>query len=164
MKKTPTIVALLVIVGILTAFALYRRSSGRTIANLGVENAMMSKRWMVAEARAALTSAFPGTTVHTSAYGGDWRDGSSYEVLTADDLYLGEAVSNEALRNIIEKLEESPDFEEWLRSGSQAGQQRKLKFVVDGPAKRPMLRILFLCSNLPDGELLNEGFKKNMWP
>jgi hypothetical protein len=169
-KTTRSIAALLVlflllITGIVIFLAKPLGNSEAVIASLGRENAKMTERWIMSTTQGKLDTAFPGLKRYVNESGGEYGSGASkFEILTAKDIYWRESVDTVAVRRIETEVESLPDLKAWVQAGHEVNQQRKVELRVVGTPDRPILRILFLCSNLPDGQTTNGGFMKNMWP
>lgn len=135
-------------------------------ARLGHENALMTERWIIGATQSTLDAAFPGLKRDINASGGEYvsKPKNQFEVLTSKDVYWWQGVDSSALVRIAAEVESLPDLKTWIHSGIEVNQQRKVELRVVGTPDRPILRILFLCSNLPVGQTRNDGFLKNMWP
>lgn len=171
MNKTPNLIgALLVLLLLFTAGVIFflskpLGSSGAVTTSLGRENAKMTERWITISTQMKLDEAFPGLKRDTNMSGGEYGFGSSkFEILTATDIYWWESVDGATVRRVAAEVESMPELQAWVQAGTEVNQQRKVDLRVVGTTDRPILRILFLCSNLPDGQTTNEGFLKNMWP
>ncbi|MCX6864690.1 MAG: hypothetical protein NTV46_00475 [Verrucomicrobia bacterium] len=170
-KTTRSIAALLVLLLLLTMGVVIFRTkplgnSEAVSARLGLENASMTERWIICATQSKLDAAFPGMKRGISAYGGEYVSNpeNQFEVLTAKNIYWWEGVDSVTLNRVATEVESLPDLETWVHSGTEVNQQRKVELRVVGTPDRPILRILFLCSNLPDSQTRNDGFLKNMWP
>ena len=140
-------------------------NSSSVIESLGRENAKMTERWIISTTQSKLEAAFPGLKRDVSASGGESGSASrKFEVLTANDIYWWESVDSAVVSRIAIEVESLPELQAWVHAGTEVNQQRKVDLRVVGTSDRPILRILFLCSNLPDGQITNDGFLKNMWP
>ena len=140
--------------------------SEAVIARLGLENASMTERWIIGATQSKLDSAFPGLKRGISAFGGEYvsNPNNQFEVLTAKDIYWWEGVDSVALGRVANEIESLLELKTWVHSGTEVNQQRRVELRVVGTPDRPILRILFLCSNLPGSKTRNDGFLKNMWP
>jgi hypothetical protein len=170
-KTTRAVSALLVLLLFLTMGVVFFRTeplgnSNAVNARLGLENASMTERWIICATQSKLDAAFPGLKRDISSSGGEYVSNpkNQFEVLTAKDIYWWEGVDSITLGRVAAEVESLPDLESWVHSGTDVNQQRKVELRVVGTPDRPILRILFLCSNLPDSEPRNDGFLKNMWP
>ncbi len=168
-KTTKSIAALslplLLIAGVVIFRATPLGSSDAVIASLGRENAKMTERWIIDKAQSKLEAGFPGLKRDVNASGGEYGSGSSeFEILTAKDIYWWESVDRAVVSRIATEVESLPELQAWVHAGDDVNQQRKVDLRVVGTTDRPILRVLFLCSNLPDGKTTNDGFLRNMWP
>jgi hypothetical protein len=171
MNKTTrsTVALLLLLLLLITGVVIFQTMSlgnpEAVIASLGRENAKMTERWIIDTTQNKLDAAFPGLKRGVGASGGEYGSNSKkFEILTAKDIYWWEGVDTVAVGRIATEVESLPDLKAWVHSGPEVNQQRKVELRVVGTTDRPILRILFLCSNLPDGQTTNGGFMKNMWP
>jgi len=160
-----SVLLLLLITGIVIFLAKPLGNSEAVIASLGRENAKMTERWIISTTQSKLDAAFPGLKRGVNESSGEYKSNSSkFEILTAKDIYWREGVDNVAVGRIATEVESLPDLEAWVHAGPEVKQQRKVGLRVVGTTNRPILRILFLCSNLPDGQTANGSFLKHMWP
>ena len=119
----------------------------------------------LAMANEKLADAFPdGPDRESSASGGYSTEGSEFEVLTADTIYWYESVDLSVVKKVADELEDLPEIKKWIGNGGNVNQNRRIEFRVVGTTERPKMKLLFLCNNLPAGEVKNKGFMKNEWP
>ncbi|MGJ8723476.1 MAG: hypothetical protein ACSHYB_02875 [Roseibacillus sp.] len=140
------------------------KSSKRLERRIAEESAATMQQLALALANEKLTIAFPdGPDRESSASGGYSTLGSEFEVLTADTIYWYDSVDRSVVKKIAAELDELPEIRKWISNGKHLNQNRKIEFRVTGTTDRPMMKLLFLCNNLPAGEVENEGFMKNEW-
>ena len=166
-ESIAALVVLLVflIAGVVILWGKSQSTSGAVIASLGRENAKMTERWISSIAQSKLDAALPGLKRDTNMSGGEYESGSTkFEILTAKDIYWWESVDRAVVNRVATEVKSLPELQAWIAAGTEVNQQRKVDLRVVGTTDRPILRILFLCSNLPAGQTANDGFLKNMWP